>query len=123
MESGDSAGDQSDPTREHGIEFGQLKEQLESHDYPATGEKLLAAYGDSEIGLPEGSTTFRDVLGERERDRDGSEEVRYESAEEIQQAVLNMVGSAAVGRENYSDRGSANHNEPTNGADSDDQSI
>lgn len=108
---GDAQGD----TRELGIEFGQLKAQLQSHDYPATGDEILTAYGNTELGLPNGTTTVRDILGDRQRVEDGSDDLRYESPEEVQQSIFNMIGSDAVGREHYSDRGATHHDHINDG--------
>lgn len=98
-------------TREQGIEFGELKRQLESHEYPATGEELLEAYGEAKLGLPEGSETLRDILGKRHNEQHDADAVRYESPQEVHQAIFNMVGSDAIGREHYTDRGSSHLNE------------
>ncbi|MGM0591242.1 MAG: DUF5789 family protein [Halobacteriota archaeon] len=94
----------SDPedTRESGVEFGELKGKLESHDYPASTEKLVEAYGVYELELQDGVRTFAEVLKPGEMDHDET----FESAEEVQQAVYNMLGSEAIGRKGYSDRGS-----------------
>lgn len=106
----DSIGEPGDHTsdgegvsaREHGVEFGDLAAELEDLDYPTTAEELVDAYGDYELGVPDGSESVREALGPYvESDR----EQRYDSPREVQQAVLNMVGSDAVGREGYSDRG------------------
>lgn len=118
-----AVGETSDNTREQGLEFGQLKQKLASHEYPATGQELLAAYGDAEIGLPDRTTTLRDVLGERVRERDESAELRYDSADEFRQSVFNMVGSDAIGRANYTDRGTANHDDFKDGESGDQESI
>ena len=90
--------------REQGVEFGDLAEKLESHDYPATASELVADYGDHELELPNGEETFAEALGPL---ADSDDEETYESAEEVRQTVLNMVGSEAVGREGYSDRGTS----------------
>ncbi|WP_256401839.1 DUF5789 family protein [Haloarchaeobius litoreus] len=111
----EASSDGPSDSREHGVEFGPLMEQLESHEYPTTLEELLAAYGDAELDLVDGSTTLREVLGEQS---ESTGEQRYESAEEVQQSVLNMVGEAAVGREGYSDRGGET---PDESADSDEE--
>lgn len=89
------------PEREQGVEFGEeLSNELESHDYPTTTEELVSEYGDYEIGFPDGETrTFEEVLSAQQ----GGEE--YEEPRDVQQAVMNMVGSGAVGREGVSDRG------------------
>jgi hypothetical protein len=86
--------------RQMGIELGEVNDALESHDYPASAEELTDEYGDREIDLPNGSKTFGEVLEPFENET-------YESAEEVRQSVFNMIGSEAVGREDYSDRGLA----------------
>lgn len=86
--------------RQMGIELGDLNDDLEAHDYPASSGELTDEYGDRELDLPDGSESFAEVLepvGDKE----------YESAEEVRQDVFNFVGSDAVGREGYSDRGTA----------------
>lgn len=89
--------------REQGVEFGDLADELESHDYPATASELVEEYGDHELELPNGEETVEDVLGPLAE----SDDETYESAEEVEQVVLNMVGDDAVGREGYSDRGTS----------------
>lgn len=93
--------DEADDSRELGVEFGELEGELESHDYPATTEELADEYGDYELGLPDGTTTFGEIMDPYQEDA-GEE---FEDAGEVKQAVLNMVGSEAVGRQRYSDRG------------------
>jgi hypothetical protein len=90
-------------TREQGVELGDLAGALERHDYPTTNEELVADLGDRELDLPEGKTTLRETLGPQS-------DTTYESPEEVEQAILNMVGQDAVGREHYSDRGSTTGN-------------
>ena len=119
----DSEGDSSSDSRELGVEFGPLKSELENHDYPATGEQLVAEYGDYELDLPGGSQTFGEVLGKRQRADDGAETVEYDSPDEVQQTVLNMVGSEAVGREGYSDRGGSLTSELAEGDDQQDDTM
>ncbi|WP_254536923.1 DUF5789 family protein [Halomarina litorea] len=87
-----------DDSRTHGIDFGDLDEKLEDHDYPADADEIREAYGDEELGLPDGSTTLGEVL-------EGYSE-EFEDAEAVRQAVLTMVEDDAIGREDYSDRGS-----------------
>lgn len=98
----DAGGDPSDTgdSREQGIDIGPLATELEEHSYPTTNERLLEQYGDYDIELSSGSRSLDDVLGER-----AVESETYESAEEVRQMIYNMVGEAAVGREDYSDRG------------------
>lgn len=95
--------DQNDDTRQFGVELGRLDDELESHDYPATSHELVEEFGDYEIELPNGSQTVQETLGLLEENVD-----EFEDAEEVRQAIYNTVGSEAVGREGYSDRGGAN---------------
>lgn len=89
--------------REMGIELGDFNDDLESHEYPASTDELIEAYGDHELGLPRGTETVREAL-------EPAASETYESAEEVRQMIYTMVGSEAVGREDYSDRGSAPDN-------------
>lgn len=120
MASDDSPdGDAAEDTREQGIEFGRLKGELAAHEYPTTGEELLAAYGDFELGLPGGSSTLEEVLGKRHSVEWGDDDIRYESAEDVHRSIQNMVGSDAVGRENYTDRGGSQQVDVDEGNDQD----
>lgn len=87
-----------DDTREQGIEFGALADDLENESYPLSHEELLGRYGDREIGLIGKQTTLREVLSPEN-------EQKYEDEESVRQAVFGMVGDEAIGREEYSDRG------------------
>ncbi|ESP86948.1 DUF5789 family protein [Candidatus Halobonum tyrrellensis] len=102
-ESGDGASEEGQvPEREQGVEFGEdLSNALEGHDYPTTTEELVSEYGDYELTFPDGETrTFEEVMSIQQGGDD------YEEPRDVQQAVMNSVGSGAVGREGYSDRGS-----------------
>lgn len=88
----------SDDTREQGIEFGTLAEDLEDESYPLSKEALLDEYGDHEIGLGDEQVPLREILSPEE-------EREFEDGESVRQAVFNMVGDEAVGRQGYSDRG------------------
>lgn len=89
-----------DNDREQGIDFGELDDELESHDYPASKDRLVEEYGDRELELPGGEMTFGEAL-EGYEPTDGE----FDDAEDVRSAVMNMVDSEAVGREGYSDRG------------------
>jgi hypothetical protein len=106
MANDQSSGSDAD-TREMGIDFGDLESELQSLEYPVTREALLEEYGDAEIETSGGSETLQSILGGQEMETSGSESHEYESADAVHQSVLNMVGSEAVGREDYSDRGGA----------------
>ncbi|WP_135823314.1 DUF5789 family protein [Halorussus ruber] len=95
-----------DDSREMGLELGDLKADLEDADYPLDAEELMEQYGDYEIGLPDGEESFREVMVT------GGDET-FESADEVEQAILNRVSAEAVGRQGYSDRGAGNEGENT----------
>jgi len=109
-------------SREQGVEFGDLREALENHDYPTTQEQLVEEYGDETLDLAEGGETLSSVLAEKEM-ADEQEHIEYESADEVHQAVLNMVGDRAVGRTDYSDRGGSLQDEVEEGEEESDQSL
>jgi len=88
-------------SRELGVEFGALAEDLDDHEYPTTVEELVDEYGDRELELPGGEESFRDVLGPYTEEPDQ----QFNDAGEVRQAILNMVGTEAVGQPRYSDRG------------------
>lgn len=87
-----------DGSREQGIEFGELLDDLDDESYPLSHETVLERYGDCELGLPGKEVTLREVLAPEDDEQ-------YEDADSVRQAVFNMVGGEAVGREEYSDRG------------------
>lgn len=87
----------SDSNREQGVELGDLGTKIKEHDYPASQDELLDAYGDEELEMDEETTTFRELLEPFNEDS-------YESPFEVEQAIMTMVGDEAIGRKNYSDR-------------------
>jgi hypothetical protein len=95
---------------EMGLDFGPLADDLAAADYPLTNGELLERYGDREIRYANGTESLREVLGPIEDD--------YESADEVEQAILNMVSEDADGRLNYTDRGVTSHED-----DNDQQSL
>ena len=97
-----------DDTREQGVEFGEFEGTMESLDYPIDNDELLDQHGDAELELPNGTATLSEVLDPLQDD-----EQTYESEEDLETMILNMVGDDAVGREGYSDRG----DEPQEGDD------
>lgn len=84
--------------REMGIDFGALSAELDEHAYPTTADELIEEYGGHELEYPGGSESFREVLGPM-----GDQ--TFQDAEGVHQAIYNMVGTEAVGRQRYSDRG------------------
>ena len=115
-----SRSSETDDSREMGLDFGRLNDELAAETYPIERETLLSEYGDYEIGTASGSQTVRSILGGQEMETDSHE---YESADAVRQAVLNMVGSGAVGREEYSDRGGTNQDQGDEGETQDEQSL
>lgn len=105
MANDDTGSEEGTDSREMGIDFGRLEDELQSHEYPVTREELLDEYGDYEIETSGGSETLQSILGAQELEADENETHEYHSADEVHQSVLNMVGSEAVGRKEYSDRG------------------
>lgn len=109
------AGSADDESRTQGIELGELDEELASHDYPTTATALVDEYGDYVIQLPGGSQRVEEVLGLYEED-----DQEFTDAEDVRQAIHNLVGAEAVGREHYSDRGGST---PEEGIDVEDESF
>jgi len=70
---------------------------IDAHEFPATTEELIEAYGDRTIELPNGTARLGDVLA-----RAGSE--TYATANDAQSALFCGLGHEAIGRRYYSDR-------------------
>jgi hypothetical protein len=98
-------------SRELGVEFGELSEKLDSHEFGATKAELVSEYGERTLRLPGGETTFEETLSPYDADQS------FASAGEVRRAVVTTVGSDAVGRSRYSDRGIGNR------LDEDDESV
>jgi hypothetical protein len=82
---------------EMGVDFGDLNDEIEDHEYPTDSETLLNQYGDETVTFSDEEVTVRELLepmGEQE----------FATPEEVREAMLTMVGDAAIGRKNYSDR-------------------
>jgi len=90
----------TDDSRELGVEFGPLADELAEVEYPIEKEQLLEEYGSYELELEEENITLSEVLGPLG-------EVTYDSPEEVEQSVIGNVDDEAVGRKHYSDRGDA----------------
>lgn len=96
--------DQNEDSREQGVEFGPLADDLEDEEYPIDLEELLERYGDHELGLGDDTATLQTVL---EPQGEGT----FESAEDVRQTIIGMVSDDAIGRKNYSDRGGSTDDE------------
>lgn len=95
------AGESERDSRTLGVEFGDLADDLEAHEYPTTVDTLVEEFGNHELELPSGEESFSEVLDPYTDEPDQ----QFNDAGEVRQAVLNMVGSEAVGEAGYSDRG------------------
>ncbi len=104
-----SVDDTDQGSRTHGVEFGDLEQQLESHEYPTTADALVEEYGDHELELPSGEESLSEVLGPYADEHDQ----QFSDAGEVRQAVLNLVGDQAVGEKGYSDRGGDQESDDT----------
>ena len=87
----------SDDSRTLGVELGDLGDDLENHEYPISEAELFDQYGDEEIEMGEETATLQELIEPLNEDE-------YSSADEVEQAIMNMVGDEAIGRKNYSDR-------------------
>ncbi|RQH01312.1 DUF5789 family protein [Natrarchaeobius oligotrophus] len=83
--------------RELGVELGDVREALESREYPVGQDELLDEHGDEQLEISEETVTLAELLEPLNEDE-------YGSFEEVETAIMNMVGDAAIGRKNYSDR-------------------
>ena len=72
-------------------------EVIDDHQYPATTEEMIDAYGDRTLELPNGSETVAEVLARLESET-------FESPEDARFAVYSAVSDKAIGRVGYSDR-------------------
>lgn len=70
---------------------------IENHEYPATTEELIEAYGGRTLDLPNGTESLEEIL-----DRPATE--TFESAQEARETVYASVSQKAIGRVGYSDR-------------------
>jgi hypothetical protein len=89
--------ERTDRTREQGVEFGTLAEDLTTVEYPAACTKLIDTYGDETLLLPNGSQSLRNVLEPLQGEQ-------FDSSADVRQAIIGLVNKKAIGREGYSDR-------------------
>ncbi|WP_049946402.1 DUF5789 family protein [Halalkalicoccus jeotgali] len=53
---------EKDSTREQGVEFGSLTDDLATCEYPVECTKLIDTYGEATLQLPNGTQSFQDVM-------------------------------------------------------------
>ncbi|MEY7850200.1 hypothetical protein AB7C87_13485 [Natrarchaeobius sp. A-rgal3] len=87
----------TDDDRELGVELGEIRDSLESQEYPVSQDELFEEHGGEEIDMGEETATLEELLEPLNEDE-------YRSYDEVEQAIMNMVGDDAIGRKNYSDR-------------------
>lgn len=102
-----------DERREQGVGFGPLADDLEDAQYPLEKTELLDAFGDRTVGLQDGEETLQGILGPLG-------DVTFDSAEEVRQEVIGMVGDQAIGRKNYTDRGGVTSEDDSRNGDPED---
>lgn len=77
--------------------FGDTTRLFDDCEFPATSEDLLAAVGDAELELPNGTASAAAAI-----ERGGGD--TFETREDAELAIASGVGREAVGRHHYSDR-------------------
>lgn len=78
--------DEEEPTGDDPSErLGSLDEALESHDYPATTDELVEAYGDYELETRDGESSLEEVLAPTPNQV-------YDSADDVRERVLGLIG-------------------------------
>jgi hypothetical protein len=99
----------SDDDRTHGVTFENF--DPEDIDYPISTDEVREDHGDVTLDLQNDEMTLGEVL-------EGYED-ELESTEDLRQAVMTMLPDDAVGREDYSDRGT----QEASGQDHDEESL
>lgn len=91
----------SDQSRQQGIEFGDLPEDLEEASYPLSKDDLFEQYGDRELTYPTtDSMTVQETL-----EPVGVEE--FESADDVLETLTQMSDRDAVGEAGQTGRGTS----------------
>ena len=67
-----------------GGRLGDLDEVLDTHDYPATTNELVEAYGGYEIETQSGTATLEEVLAPTENQT-------YDSADDVRSRILGLI--------------------------------
>lgn len=74
-----------------------ITELFDGCEFPATTDDVLAAVGDVELDLPNGTDSAAAAI-----ERGGGDS--FQTREDARLALLNGVGREAIGRHDYSDR-------------------
>ena len=77
--------DEEEPMRgDPGDRLGDLDESLKSHDYPATTNELVEAYGEYELETQGGKQSLADVLA-------STDDQIYDLADDVRRRVLGLI--------------------------------
>lgn len=86
VEEARARGDEKEPLGDDPSErLGDLDDELTSHDYPATTNELVTAYGEYELETQGGTKSLADVLA-------STEDQIFDSAEDVRRRVLGLIG-------------------------------
>ncbi|MFC6988653.1 hypothetical protein ACFQJD_07865 [Haloplanus sp. GCM10025708] len=86
VEEARTRGDEKEPMGDDPSErLGDLDEALKSHDYPATTNELVEAYGDYELETQGGKKSLEDVLS-------ATDDQIYDSADDVRRRILGLIG-------------------------------
>jgi hypothetical protein len=86
LEEAKTRGDEKEPLFDDASErLGDLDEALKSHDYPATTNELVEAYGDYELDTQGGKKSLEDVLS-------STDDQIYDSADDARRRILGLIG-------------------------------
>lgn len=69
---------------EAGERLGDLDEALEDHDYPATTDELIRAYGDYEVETRSGYAPIDEVLASTDNEA-------YDSADDVRNRIQGLI--------------------------------
>lgn len=78
-------GDEAEPVHDDtGERLGGLDDALEAHDYPATTDELVEAYGDREVETQGGSESVADVLAR-------ADDETFDSADDVRDRIQGLI--------------------------------
>ena len=84
-------------TRELGLEFGDLAYRIADQNYPVMSTDFVSEFGDHKIESSSGDQTLNELFQALEVER-------FDSPDDVRQAIFNLVDEGAIGRKCYSDR-------------------
>jgi len=86
VEEARTRGDEKEPMGDDlSDRLGDLDEALKSHDYPATTNELVEAYGEYELETQGGKQSLTEVLV-------STDDQIYDSADDVRKRVLGLIG-------------------------------